>query len=53
MTDENAKFVEEMLKRAEKKEETKPQQRFEGVDTKDVEKAVENIKKGKKAHEEE
>ncbi len=53
MTDENAKFVEEMLKRAEKKEETKPQKRFEGVDQKEIEKMAENVQKGRKAHEEE
>ncbi|MBW2996613.1 hypothetical protein KY332_04930 [Candidatus Woesearchaeota archaeon] len=37
MTDENEKFVEEMLKSAEKKKETKPQKRTEGVDKEEVE----------------
>lgn len=52
MTDEHTKFVEEMLKKAKDKKETQPQKRFEGVNSEDVEKAVENIKKGKKADEE-
>ncbi len=52
MDDAHKKFVEKMLESAEKKEETKPQKRFGSVNSEDVAKAVENIKKGKKADEE-
>ncbi len=52
MDDQHKKFVEKMLESAEDKKETKPQQRFGSVNTDDVEKAVDNIKKGKKADEE-
>ena len=52
MDDQHKKFVEKMLESAEDKKETKPQQRFGSVNTDDVEKAVDNIKKGKKVDEE-
>ncbi len=52
MDDQHKKFVEKMLESAEKKEETKPQKRFGSINTDDVAKAVDNIKKGKKADEE-
>jgi len=38
------KFVKDMLQSAEKKEEVKPQTRFEGVEVDKVEKITENIR---------
>ena len=43
MTDENQKFVEEMLKRAKDKKETEPQTRHEGVDYKEAEEITAKI----------
>ena len=51
MTEETDKFVEEMLKKAKEKKETKPQTRTEGVDHKQIEEmtdAIQGFKKKKK-----
>jgi len=48
MSEDNQKFIEEMLKRANEKKETKAQTRTEGVDKKETEKMVEKfLKEGK------
>ena len=48
MSEENSKFVEEMLKRAKEKKETKAQTRTEGVDKEETKKMVEKLlKEGK------
>ena len=43
MTDDNQKFVEEMLKRAQEKKKTEAQKRTEGVDREKVENIVDNL----------
>ena len=53
MTEETDKFVEEMLKSAEKKKETKAQTRTEGVDHKQIEEMTEEIQGFKKKKKEE
>jgi polyhydroxyalkanoate synthesis regulator phasin len=48
MSEENSKFVEEMLKRAKEKKETKAQTRTEGVDKEEIEKMTKKfVKEGK------
>ena len=41
--DQHQKFIEEMLKKAEKKEDVKPQTRCEGVDKKEVEQKTKEL----------
>jgi len=43
MTEENDKFVEEMLKRAKKNKETKAQKRFDVTDQKEIEEKTKEI----------
>ena len=43
MIEENKKFVEEMLKRAEEKKETKPQKRYSDDDKEEVENLVDEL----------
>ncbi|MBW2966061.1 hypothetical protein KY342_03080 [Candidatus Woesearchaeota archaeon] len=52
MTDENDKFVEEMLKKINEKKETKAQSRTEGVDRDKVEEMTEELLGWKKKKEE-
>jgi len=48
MTDDTQKFVEEMLKKAQEKKETKAQSRTEGVDKQEVEDIVDSLMGKKK-----
>ena len=43
MTEENQKFVEEMLKRAKEKKETEPQKRYLDTDKEEVENIVDAL----------
>ena len=52
MTDDNQKFVEEMLKRSKEKGAAKPQTRTEGVDREEVEDLTAEIMGFKKKKEE-
>ena len=52
MTEETDKFVQEMLKKANEKKETKPQKRTEGVDREKVEEMTEELLGWKKKKEE-
>lgn len=49
MNDTHKKFVEDMLKKTVEKDEIKPQKRFESVDSEEVQKIVDRLKKGKRA----
>jgi len=43
MSEENDRFVEEMLKKVKEKKETKPQTRTQGVNKEEVEDLVKNV----------
>lgn len=48
MNDTHKKFVEDMLKKSVEKDDVKPQKRFESVDSEEVQKILDLVKKGKR-----